>query len=237
MEFLTDYTTVIANRTYYNTPLNYKEEDNRFIIATVTPYGTYVCHLIKTDEENMTKFAAIKSKCNLPIKFTDRRVVSHDFGNTATWADPAVSVFTYQPPADQKFMLMNMRVRFPANIAFTVDNAIQFKLNLYVPYYQTVMPVLNFEYDSVSKMMRQSDDPISIPSDVIPNLGLNKIVEVNFRYSILSELYLSPITLRGSLGENIQMSTKANLPVLDVNSQPLTDDTWVLLAGRLAPDF
>jgi len=85
-------------------------------------------------------------------------------------------------------------------------------------------------------MLQQSDSPINSTSDVIPNLGTNPYVEVQFSYTDVNTMWMSPIILRGSLGEKISMGVISS-PLLDVDGNSLVDPCWMLMAGRLVPDF
>lgn len=237
MEFYVELDSLLQNRMFYNVPLNYNEESIRYYVACTTPYGIYYTYVNKADTECMVKFNAVKNYCNIPVNFMDRRVVSHDFGNITTWLDPADSLFKYQPPANQKFLMLSMRARFPRNIALTEANALQFKFNKYVPQYSAVVPALAFEYKSITDMLKQSDSPINSTTDVIPNLGSIQMVEVEFTYTNVNSIWMSPLQLRGSLGESITIGTKANQPLLDVSGDPLVGACWMLMTGRLVPDF
>lgn len=237
MEFLVDFDTLLLNRAFYNVPLNYRDQPGNIYVSCVTPYGSYYTCASKNDASLLARFDVLKPQCNLPINFIDRRVVSHDFGKQSSWADSSSSLFSYQPPANQKFILLSMRARFPRNVALSEANALQFKLNKFVPQLATVVPVLSFEYHSITDMLKQSDSPINSTSDIIPNLGDTPIVEVEFTYTNIGTPWMSPIQLRGSLNESIRVGTKLNQPLLSTTGTDLTDACWILMAGRLVPDF
>jgi len=134
-EFHVDLSTLLNNRMFYNVPLNCNEEVLRYEVSCITPYGTYFTYVVKDDTAAMAVFTPLMAYLNQPINFADRRVVSHDFGSSASWQVPGSGIYTYQPPANQKFILLSMRASFPRNIAFTAINPIKFCLYKNIPAY------------------------------------------------------------------------------------------------------
>ena len=170
----------------------------------------------------------------------DKRIVTHNFGDANTW--PIVdgvpkSEYLITPSEGMKFAITYIQIRFPKRIKLKKENKLCFQVNLWVDAYQSVLPVINIEYSSIKDLVRKSNTPIDIPTDIIPELSVDKMTELTFKYANPDNLDGSPIILNHSKGENIKIWLSGEESIKDIDDQELFDETWCVVNGKELYDF
>ena len=181
---------------------------------------------------------SIKSFVNKPVIAYDKRLTSHNFGDSTTW--PLVegfpnSTYKFAPDFGMILSIAFIQVRFPINANLTDTCRLFFRV--YLNLGNGPVLVINLEYPNIFELIKKSNSPIQIQPTVIETVSSLQIAEIEFKYADPNTLEGSPIILRSSLGEYMEMGTTDNLPVLDNVGNPLLNPTWAIVNGKQSRDF
>lgn len=189
--------------------------------------------------DNSSDWNAIKNFVNLPIKLYDKRIVSHNLADSASWIQtPGSSLFVVTPDPGSKFILTHSIVRFPDNLKIVPTNKLYYQVfisldNVTPP----TQPVISLVYERVTDLFRKATAPFVVAPAIVPELGTNKVVEVLFQYADPHTLKGSPITLRASLGEKVQVYLENNSPFLNTEGEPITQECTIAMNFRKTVEF
>lgn len=239
IEVPTTYQNVLYNRSFYNVPLNYIEYETRVYVFCVTPFGIYSTYISVDSPEYQDFVTYRKPFGNQPVFVTDKRIVTHNFGNNSTWVNgPNDSTFEVVPDTNKKLIVTSIIVRSPKNLKLTQTNQLVFEVWL-SPDGVTppTTPKIYISYASLRDIVRKSNVPIQVANDVIPDVSTDKVIEITFRYCDPDTLRGAPIVLRQQLDEKIKIYLSAHQPVRTIDNQPLTDECWAVVVGRQTLDF
>lgn len=176
---------------------------------------------------------------NVPIVVRDKRLVSYDWTSTETWASSGEAKWIGEPEDGWKFIITSIQVRFPKSIMITPENRLYFKVHLFYPPYGAVVPVISNEYDSVRSLAKKSNNPLYSSPYAINNLATEELIEMEFVYADPYTLKGSPIVLRSTLNEFIEIGLTGNTPLGDIDGNPYDtgNETWCVINGKQVYDF
>lgn len=186
---------------------------------------------------NSDVFNALRPFVNQPIEMFDKRVQTWDFSKNTEWSSPNNSTFVIQPESGWKYLVTDIIIRFPRLLKLTSTNRLVFQVWKYVESINSVVPVIDLRYGSISELLKKSNVPMSLTTDVVPDAFNDKMVELRFVYANPFNLEGSPIELRSSLNEKIVIFLEAHQPVKDINGQTLTDGCWAVVNAKRLLDF
>lgn len=182
----------------------------------------------------------IKQFVNKPVHIYDKRLVSHDFGNAATWpvddlGNPK-SLYEFRPSPGMALSVSYIQVRFPVNAKLDTNNELRFKV--FMDRDGTgPKPVIDLAYDSLFKLVERTNTPILAHNTLISEVSNQEMVEVEFKYSDPNSLQGSSIYLRSTLGEYIAVETANDNPVKNNLDGELDNPTWMVVSGKQSVDF
>ncbi|MFA5071327.1 MAG: hypothetical protein WC511_03040 [Candidatus Pacearchaeota archaeon] len=189
--------------------------------------------------DNSSEWIAVQSFVNLPIKLYDKRIVSHNLADSTAWTQtPGSSLFVITPDPGSKFILTHSIVRFPDNLKIVPTNKLYYQVFLSLDNVTPpTQPVISLVYEKVTDLFRKATAPFVVAPAIVPELGTNKVVEVLFQYADPHTLKGSPITLRASLGEKIQVYLEGNTPFLDIDDNPILQECTIAMNFRKTVEF
>jgi len=214
-----------------------KQGNGRVKLYTVPENGIV---LTCSADPNSVEYLNVKDYINKPILFTDRRIVTHDFANSASWVDgPTDSVFKVEPDAGKKLIVTSIQVRFPKSVALKDSNRLFFSLNLYSSVTDSIVEVMNLQYASVKDLVKKTNNPMIIPVDIVEDVSTEKVVEIEFKYADPATLKGSPMVLRSSLGEHIDIGLTGNVQLKrkSDDSDYNGDECWAVVNGKQVIEF
>lgn len=183
-------------------------------------------------------WASLQGFVNKPLSLYDKRMTTHDLASTSEW--PLVngvpdSAYHIAPTAGMKFYVTYVQVRFPVNAKLTGTNKLYFKV--YLNLGAGPVLVINLEYENMYELVKKSNSPLQILPGSISAISTADLVEIEFKYACPHTLEGSPIVLRSSLGEYMEIGITGDGPVCNINDQPLADRCWAVINGKQCLDF
>ncbi len=209
-------------------------------IRLCMPYrdvGWLFCDVDATDPI----YLALQGTFNIPIEFVTKRIYSHDFGDTTTWADPQNSKFTISAQSIQhpvygalpsRWVIYKILVRFPKNANFESGNHASFRyyrsLDGMTPVDENTPMLFNVEYETLGQLLTESETEIEMTADVIDGVYNTSMVQAEFLFCDPFTLLGKPIILRQTLGDHLDVQFELDQPVKDKNGDVLTDPCFVV---------
>ena len=199
------------------------------------------------DVENTNpRYMALAHTFNEPFDISTRRIFSHDFGNSATWADPANSLYSIAAqsiqhpvfgPLNARLSVYTIFVRFPKNATFGTNNHAWFKyyksLDGVTPVDVNTPPIINYEFPTLTDLLVESEGEIEMTADVIDGVYTTSMVQAMFDFSPAGKR----IILRQSLNERLDVYFGGHVPVADPNGDPLTDPCHIVIISNETIEF
>lgn len=186
---------------------------------------------------NSSEWNRIKTFANKPIKFYDRRVVSHDFANKNTWSSIDNSMFTCTPDPGWKFILTHCIVRFPKTLMLTDSNALHYLVYLSLDGKSEPVPVIHIEYKETADLIRKTNTPMYVSPTNLPGMGEEAMVEINFVYADPFTFDGAPVTFRSSLNERIEIYLESNEEFVDINNLKISQECNIMLNFKRTLEF
>ncbi len=150
----------------------------------------------------------------------------------------ANSKFIVHPDTGFKFILTHSIVRFPDNLKLVPTNKLYYEVWLSPDGVNPPsQPTIQLIYEHVTDLFRKATAPFTIAPGTVAELGVNKEVEVLFQYADPHTLKGSPVVLRSSLGEKIQLYLAGNTPFLDVDNQAMNQECNISMNFRKTIEF
>lgn len=211
-----------------------RREGTLIKLFAVPNSGITICTEIP---KNSKEWATIKPFANKPIIFYDKRVVSHDFANKATWPAIDNSKFVCQPEPGWKYILTHCISRFPKTVALTSENP------LYVQYWLSpdnkmdAIPVVNIKYEKTVDLIRKTNTPMYVSPTNLPGMGTEEMVEITFVYADPFTFKGAPIIMRSSLHERVEIYLENNDVFRNSAGGELSQECNIMFNFKRTPEF
>ncbi|MCK5018206.1 MAG: hypothetical protein KAS32_14210 [Candidatus Peribacteraceae bacterium] len=183
----------------------------------------------------------VKLYANKAIKMYDKRLISHNWGDSSTWTAVDDSLWQVIPDAGTKLILTHIQFRFPKSTKILAANAFVYKVYLstdgVTPVDDETEPAISLVYESTLSLMEKANTSIQITTDTIPDAFDDKMVEVMFKYANPSTLEGAPIVLRSSLNERIDAYLLEHDIIKDSGGASMNSSTWAIANCKQMIDF
>jgi hypothetical protein len=185
-------------------------------------------------------YTAVQNFVNKPVTFYDNRIYSHSFSQNTGWPATNNSLFQFKPTAPYKWVITSMISRFNRLVKIPPTNALSFKVYLSLdgatPVGEATPPVVTNTYTSMMDFIRKSNTPVIVLPSEIPDACQN-MVEISFVYADSNTLKGSPLILRSSLNERIDIYLGNHETIKDMDDNPITDECYVMANSKKCVDF
>jgi hypothetical protein len=186
------------------------------------------------------EYAAVSGTANAPVFLRDRRIITHNFADAATWETPGNSAFQVRPASGKKLAVHDILVRFSKNAHLTEANKAVMSafvsLDGATPVSETTEPIFIVEYPTIGSLIFDSDLSSNVFGDNIGDYS-QKFVEVSYRYADPYTLKGSPVFLSDRLGEYIEVRLSGNGAITDINNDLLAEQCTVSFICKTFIDF